>query len=62
MWVRIAGYRPFSSHAEKKNVQSMNLAISASGTSSRYRRPTNHGDAISCSSQSTRRRLARAFS
>ena len=56
------GNRPLSSHAEKKNVQSMNFARSSSGTSSRYRRPRNHGEAMTCSSQSVFSRLATACS
>ena len=59
-WSRIAGNRPFSSHAVKKNVQSMYCAISASSTSSRYRRPMNHGDAMTWSSQSNVNRFFRA--
>jgi hypothetical protein len=54
------GNFPFSSHAEKKYVQSMYFAISSSGMSSRKRRPTNAGVAETCSSQSYCRRLARA--
>ena len=41
-WSRIAGKRPFSSHAAKKNVQSMYGTSSSSGTST-TRRPMNDG-------------------
>ena len=40
---RIAGNDPFSSHVEKKSVQSMYFAMSASGSSSRKCRPVNDG-------------------
>ena len=57
------GKRPFSSHAEKKNVQSMNLATSASGTSSSERGGQGTtATAIWWSSQSICSRLARACS
>ena len=56
--LRIAGNDPFSSQVEKKSVQSMYLAISASGSSSRNLRPVNDGAATSVHS-SLRRVRAR---
>ena len=48
--VRMAGKDPFSSHVVKNSVQSMYLAISASGSSSRNFRPVNAGFGTSLNS------------
>ena len=55
----MAGKRPFSSQAAKKNVQSMYGTSSASGTSTR-RAPRNAGTGGGCD-RSIRRRLASAW-
>ena len=55
----MAGKRPRSSHAAKKNVQSM-YGVSSSSAGSTRRRPVNEGTGRSAASQSVRNGLARA--